>query len=491
MSVKRIFSLAIILISILSGLSVEVYGENKIVTGSDSSLVVLLPPKNGSAPAQLNSCLSDSALQCRVDRIYRALPKYKYDKFSHVMVKTPLILEGYREMKSGAEHFQLDRVKVSDYEMTYTTFNGVNANGDTLSFRVSSAKKRQPIMTKLYQSKAYDRYAAYADLRYRNMIESPSKRVSLAWTLPEFKSLEDVKLKEITDIPNAPIIEEIHTRIEEVEVKKTHWLHIVDGSVQFSQAYLSPNWYQGGVNNLSLVANFLWNVKLNEVYHPNLLFENNVQYKLGLYSTPQDEYHDYSISEDLFQWNMKGGVKAFKKWFYSFTLQFKTQLFNNYPQNSQTRTASFLSPADLNVGVGMTYSTSNKSKTLKFNASISPLSYNLKTCMDRNIDPTQFNIEVGKTTASQIGSNAELVLDWNLAKNINYRSRLFLFSNYQYFLGDWENTISFSINKFLSTQVYVHLRYDSSSELSDDRWKHWMLKEILSFGFQYKFSTKI
>ena len=39
--------------------------------------------------------------------------------------------------------------------------------------------------------------------------------------------------------------------------------------------------------------------------------------------------HKYNISEDIFQWNMKAGVKAFKKWFYSFNLQFKTQMLVN------------------------------------------------------------------------------------------------------------------------------------------------------------------
>lgn len=187
---------------------------------------------------------------------------------------------------------------------------------------------------------------------------------------------------------------------------------------------------------------------------------------------------------------MKVGVKAFKKWFYSFTSQFKTQRLNTYPQNDMTRIASFLSPGDLNLGLGMTYSVSNKSKSLKFNASIAPISYNLKTCIDPVVDPTQFNIAPGKMMTTEIGSNAELTLDWTIAKNLNYRSRLFAFSNYKYFLSDWENTISFAFNKFLSTQIYVHVRYDSSAELSE-QWRHWQLKEILSFGFQYKFSTKL
>jgi hypothetical protein len=273
------------------------------------------------------------------------------------------------------------------------------------------------------------------------------------------------------------------------ELKKKHWLHTASADIQFSQAYISPNWYQGGDNNLALIIKLLWNVKLNQVYHPNLLFESNLKYNLGLYSTPQDLYHEYSVSEDIFQWNLTGGVKAFEKWFYSFTMQFKTQLLNNYGQNSLERKAAFMSPGDLNVGLGMTYSTTNKSKSLKFQASIAPFSYNLRTCLDTKVDPTQFSITEGHKTSNEIGSNAELTLEWKLSSNISYKSRLFLFSNYKYFNGDWENTVSFSINRFLSTQIYVHARYDTSTEITNNKWKHWMLKEILSFGFSYTFNT--
>lgn len=275
-----------------------------------------------------------------------------------------------------------------------------------------------------------------------------------------------------------------------MERDRINWLHDAKASLHFSQAYVSPNWYQGGNNSLSLQINLYWDVQLNQIFHPNLLFDNVISYKLGLTSTPQDKYHKYAISEDLFQWNLKAGVKAFEHWFYSATIQFKTQLLNNYGSDSMVRAASFLSPGDFNAGLGMTYNKVNKKKTVKFNASISPISYNLKTCIDASVDAAQFNIKSGRKTANEIGSNAELTLDWALCKNISYKSRLFLFSNYKYFQGDWENTLSFNINRFLSTQIYCHLRYDSSSDLSSGKWHHWMLKEILSFGFSYAFSTK-
>lgn len=411
-----------------------------------------------------------------IEEIIASLPPTEIDKNSYSISSLPLVFDGFRNYRKA--DFSISPVKLS---------RQTGCESDILS---SSEKCKQI-------ADNFNKYRTIreidADAAYRAMIKNPDCIAFLYWQLPpppEIMESDTSKEALIIGDEIAAVINADDASALPIKIDKKHWLHTLNGEVQFSQAYLSPNWYQGGNNNLSLLINFLWNVKLNEAYHPNLLFENNVQYKLGLYSTPQDEYHEYSISEDLFQWNLKAGVKAFDKWFYSFTLQFKTQLLNTYAQNSTTRTASFMSPGDFNIGLGMTYSTSNKQKTLKFNASIAPISYNLKTCIDKAVDPAQFNISVGEKTMSEIGSNAELTLDWNIASNINYKSRLFLFSDYKYFLGDWENTFSFSINKFLSTQIYVHLRYDSSSEISSN-WKHWMLKEILSFGFSYTFSTKI
>lgn len=330
------------------------------------------------------------------------------------------------------------------------------------------------------------------ELIYGYLLKHPERARYLAWTLPEPPQLLPTE-----DKTDEFLIADVPVQIEEApvpglldEVKRTNWLHKTDASLQFSQAYISPNWYQGGNNSLSLLIGLLWDVRLNEVYHPSLLFESTLSYKLGLNSTPQDSLHKYSVSEDLLQYNFKFGIKAKHKWFYSFTTQFKTQLLNVYGENSAVRKASFLSPGELNLGLGMTYATSAFKNNLKLNVSLAPISYNLKTCIDHAVDPAQFSIKAGRRTQSQMGSSAEATLDWKIVSNISWRSRVFLFTNYQDFQGDWENTFNFAVNRFLSTQVYVHLRYDTGSEQKDGSWRHWMLKEILSFGFRYAFSTK-
>lgn len=283
---------------------------------------------------------------------------------------------------------------------------------------------------------------------------------------------------------------EMKQAIDAMEFERIHWLHNFDASLQFSQAYISPNWYQGGNSNLNAILNVLYNVKLNQKFHPNLIFETSVQYKLGVNNAPDDSIHAYNISEDLLQINSKFGLKAAKHWYYSITMQFKTQLLNSYHTNSEDLTSSFLSPGELNLGVGMTYNYENPKKTLNFSAAISPLSYNLRTCINSRLNPETFGIEAGRHTVSDIGSSAELTLKWKIAYNIEYFSRMFIFTNYSYVQADWENTITFNINKFLSTRIFAHLRYQSDAErMPDTRWNKLQLKEILSIGFAYKFSN--
>ncbi len=278
--------------------------------------------------------------------------------------------------------------------------------------------------------------------------------------------------------------------VPQPDIAQRNWLHSFNGSAQFSQAYISPNWYQGGNNNLNMIANLVYNVKLNQAFHPNLMFDNTFQYKLGMNSAPDDSLRSYSISEDLLQINSKFGVKAARRWFYSVTLMFKTQLFNGYKSNTNDLKAAFLSPGELNIGLGMTYNYVAPDKRLTFDASIAPLSYNLKTCINSRLDETAYGIKAGHSAVSQYGSNAEAKVHWKLTRNITYSSRIFVFTDYSYIQGDWENTFDFSVNRYISTQIYIHARYDSSTPRREDcSWHKWQLKEILSFGFSYKFGT--
>lgn len=340
--------------------------------------------------------------------------------------------------------------------------------------------------------RSLETYRFQEDFTYRMMLENPSLIEYAYWDLPVPPRLpeEDTSLQgymKRLDIPDITTGGKVPTN---GNTPRINWLHKFNIALQLSQAYVSKNWYQGGNSYLSFLGNFLWDVQLNNVYYPKLIFQSTVSYKLAINSTPDDQYHKYSVSQDLFQYNVKAGYKAINNWYYTFLMQFKTQFMKSYPANSETRIASFLSPGELNLGIGMTYSKENEAKTLKFSASVSPLSYNLKTCLDEQVDHAQFNIKPGRKWVNEVGSNAEANFYAKLWGNTTYTSRFFFFTDYKVLQGDWENTFNFQFSKVFSTQLFFHLRYDSSADSKTDRgWRKLMLKEILSVGISYTFST--
>lgn len=130
------------------------------------------------------------------------------------------------------------------------------------------------------------------------------------------------------------------------------------------------------------------------------------------------------------------------------TAMFKTQFFNNYKPNTRNMKAAFMSPGELNVGLGMTYNLKNKPKRFNMDVSIAPLSYNLKVSTSRHVPVKNFGIKEGHKSVSEVGSNAEVKINWDIMWNINYTSRFFLFTDYDYLQGDWQNTVNFSINRY-------------------------------------------
>lgn len=330
------------------------------------------------------------------------------------------------------------------------------------------------------------------NLKYDFMLSHPRMIDYAYWDLPIPPQLPDDNLSYDSYIRtlNLPTIDTHKAILAKLDVERTLWLHYLNTGMQFSQAFISSNWYQGGNDYVALLFNFNWNVDLNTVYYPKWLFQSSFSYKLGVNSNPTGSIQKYSVSQDQLQYNLKLGYKAVKRMFWSFNLRFVTPLVNTYPANSETRTAAFMSPGSLNIGLGMTYNYATKANRFKLSASVSPISYNLKTCFAKDIDHLQYKIPADRYTLSEIGSSVEANADWNITSNISWRNRIFLFTDYDYFQADWENTINFEINKFLSTQLYLRPRFDSST-VKNEKWGYWMFKEILSFGLSYTFNSKI
>ena len=301
--------------------------------------------------------------------------------------------------------------------------------------------------------------------------------------VPKQYMIENDPVKHILSIKEKPLI--IKNDVGKEKIKLKRWIVNFQSSIQFSQVYVSENWYQGGTSNVNLLSDQQFSIKYNDPKEQRILFENLVQWRLNINSAPEDTLRSVRISEDLFQINSKFGLKAYNNWYYTATLNFKTQFFTSYTANTNDKAAAFLSPAELNMGLGMSYQYKNDKKHFETSVSLSPFSYNLQFIINNDMDPTVFGIKSGKST-NQYGSSFEGRIKWEFYHNMVWNCRLFYFTNYEHVQGDMENTFDFILNRFFSTRIFVHLRYDDALA-RNKKLGHFQLKELLSFGFNYKF----
>jgi len=265
-------------------------------------------------------------------------------------------------------------------------------------------------------------------------------------------------------------------------LKPNFWKKAASASLHFTQHGISDNWYQGGESTNA----FLAQLKLSSNYddRQRVQFENSLEIKLGFITAPSDTVHKWKTNADLFRLNSKLGVRAIKNLYYTIDAQFKTQFFSNYKTNTNDLISSFLSPAQLDLSLGMDY----KLNKPKYNLSLmgAPLSYTFVYIKDDKIvNPSSFNVEPGRTSANLFGSKITGNLTWKITKDISWVSKLEYFTTYDKVIASWENTFNFQLNRYLSTQFFLHTRYDDGVTLTEDNDTYFQFKEMLTFGLTY------
>jgi hypothetical protein len=318
----------------------------------------------------------------------------------------------------------------------------------------------------------------------------PTARYDMS-DLPEFveeeKQLETSNLRNIFKVKHELDKSTIDARFVP---KRQYWVTSGSSLLQFSQNYLSTNWYNGGVGNLNLqsVQNFTANYKKNKVS-----FNNFIEWKLSLYTNPNDTVRGIRFGEDLVRYYGDFGVAANAHWSYSTNLEIKTRLFTTYNENSNEPIASLFSPLNINMGIlGMKYQFEQKDKADKYkkttvSADISPLAVQYTYVSDENM-VTRYGIEEGEHYLVNFGSslNAKVVIGIN--RQLTFSSRLKYFTNYGQILLESENELNMTLNRFLSARFYLYGRFDDAPGIANDPdWHYLQLNEVFSFGFNYKF----
>lgn len=263
--------------------------------------------------------------------------------------------------------------------------------------------------------------------------------------------------------------------------KPNFWKLSSSFSLQFMQNYLTDNWYKGGERYNSLQASLT-----SEANYDNkrkVIFNNKLEMKLGFQSSRNDETHRYKTNSDQVRLTNKLGLRATDHWYYTFLLQSWTQFCRGYKSNDDNVYSDFMSPFESVFSIGMDYNLSVKNFTLT--ATMSPLACDFKY-VGRKALATSFGVDEGHHTKWELGSNVTINYKWTVFKNVNWSGRIYYYTNYKKAQIEWENTIDFVINRFLTSRLFLYPRFDDSVARSEDG-SYFQFNETLSIGLNVSF----
>ena len=289
-------------------------------------------------------------------------------------------------------------------------------------------------------------------------------------------------------IAAATLEPDMNEPIQVITRRPNFWKFAGSSALQFMQSYFSDNWYQGGEKNymcnldVTLRANYNDQSKIN--------WENTLDIQLGFQTTESDTKRTFRPNHNLLRYTFNGGYKAWKSWYYSLQVILKTQIAPTYQRNTDKITSEFLSPLEVTVAPGMKYEIKwGKKKKFTGQLNVAPLAMHIIYVKNDDL-VKNYGIPEGKNQKTTFGPNITLNTNWPITKQINWRSRMYWMSNFDYHIWEWENTIDFTVTKLITTTLYLYPRFDNSNEKykKNSRFDTYMMfKEWLSIGLKYNF----
>ena len=117
-----------------------------------------------------------------------------------------------------------------------------------------------------------------------------------------------------------------------------------------------------------------------------------------------------------------------------------TQFMRGYKSNDNNVYSDFLSPFNVNLSLGMSYSVSALGNKLTGSIQLAPLAYNFRY-VGRKALATRYGLDEGKHTMNDFGSECTFDLTWVINNMIKWKTRLYGYTTYKRTEMEWENTI--------------------------------------------------
>ncbi len=227
-------------------------------------------------------------------------------------------------------------------------------------------------------------------------------------------------------------------------------------TLNFSQTYLS-NWAAGGQNSLAGTSFASMFARYKKNRHS---WENTLDLAYGILS--QDDRSPIK-TDDRIDFTSKYGYETqVENLFYSALFNFRTQFAPGYEivegREEGESISDFLAPAFSIFSLGIDYKPSEN-----FSMMVAPLAAKATIV---NIDrlATAYGLEEGENIRMEFGAFVKVAYTTDIMTNVNWQTRLDLFSNYlenpQNVDVNWENLITMKINEWLSASIITQLIYD-------------------------------
>lgn len=287
------------------------------------------------------------------------------------------------------------------------------------------------------------------------------------------KNKKTIKMKKI--IVLFTLFSLFNIQAQEQKKVEKNWNKSGDISLMFNQASFN-NWIKGGENSLALngIINYNFNYKKDKnVWDTKLILAYGLSHINNITKK----------TDDRFNINSTYGKQASKEWYYSFFVDFKTQMTDGYDYTVTPKSliSKLFAPAYLSAGPGMLW---KKNDNLKIN--FSPITSKITFVMDDDLSNVgAFGVEPGEKLRYELGMAINAYYKFNLMKNISVENILGLYSNYldkpQNVDVDYQLNMVMTVNKYISANFGIHLLYDDNA-LQDIQ-----LKEVFGLGFNAKF----
>lgn len=274
----------------------------------------------------------------------------------------------------------------------------------------------------------------------------------------------------------------------------SYWKKGGVGSITFSQVSLT-NWAAGGENSVSLNG-FLG--LFSNYAKARTTWENRATFGYGLIKQGDD---DFSKSDDRINLSTQFGYKLKKdkgRWFFSSLLDFKTQFAEGVDSEGNI-ISEFMAPGYLLLASGVDYKIRDV-----FAFSFAPVTGKFTFVADEALAAVgAFGVDPGKNSRAELGTFVKLFYKDEIATNVNYETRLELFSNYLEDFGNidvnWENILFLKVNKYITANLQTQLLYDDDIDIAidnnddgiiDENGPRIQFKSVFGVGLTYNFGDK-